>query len=350
MPRTHHLKLKPLDQQVLLITGATSGIGLATAREAARRGAAVMLVARDEDTLRRTAETIRETGGQADFAVADVGDLDDVRRAAARAIERFGRIDSWVNNAGVAIYAKLADTPIAEHEQLFRTNYFGAVHGALTALEHMRETGGAIITVASIASDIPSPIMGAYAASKHAIKGFIHSLRIEVTADKLPVAITLLKPSGIDTPIAEHAANHVDGEALIPVPVYDPSVVAAAILDAAERPRRDVTVGGGGKLQTLLGEHFPQALDHLGRWFEPMLVDKDKARTGSSNLDRPVGNGKVRSSEQSGRTFSLFTTAARHPASMVIGIAAASSILLTGALRRRRQDPSDRRREARSRR
>lgn len=331
----HTLRLKTLDKQVILITGATSGIGLETARKAASRGAMVMLVSRDEAVLRETVEGLRTAGGRADFAVADVGDLDDVRRAAAQAVARFGRIDTWVNNAGVAIYAKLAETPIAEHERLFRTNYFGAVHGALTALDHMREGGGAIITVASIAADIPSPIMGAYAASKHAIKGFVHSLRIEVVADRLPVAITLIKPSGIDTPIAQHAANHVEGEALIPVPVYDPSIVAAAILDAAEHSRRDVTVGGGGRLQTLLSEHFPQVLDHLGRWFEPMLVDRNKPKTGSSNLDGPVGNGQVRSPEQSGRKFSLFTSASRHPVPVAVGATAA--IFLFAALGRARK-------------
>jgi short-subunit dehydrogenase len=337
MSRASPIVLKPLGQQVLIITGATSGIGLTTVREAAARGAAVLLVARDEAILRETVDAIRETGGRAEYVVADVGNLDDVRRAAAAAIDHFGRIDTWVNNAGVAIYAKLVDTPIAEHQRLFQTNYFGAVHGALTALEHMRRAGGAIITVASIAADIPSPIMGAYAASKHAIKGFIHSLRIEIVADRLPVAITLIKPSGIDTPIAQHAANHVEGEAMIPVPVYDPSVVAAAILDAAEHPRRDVTVGGGGKLQTLLVEHFPQALDLFGRWFETMLVNGDKPRTIADNLEEPVANGLERSPEQGGRYFSLFTTAARHPLPVFVGLAALSTVFMAGAARRARR-------------
>jgi hypothetical protein len=224
-----------------------------------------------------------------------------------------------------------------EHERLFRTNYFGAVHGALTAVEHLRHGGGALITVASIAADIPSPIMGAYAASKHAIKGFIHSLRIEILADRIPISVTLIKPSGIDTPIAQHAANHTEGEALVPFPVYDPSLVAAAILDAAVYPRRDVTVGGGGKLQTLLVEHFPKVLDRCGRWLEPMLFDRHKPKTVSDNLKTPHDEGHERSSEQGGRRFSLFTAAARHRAPVALVLGAAMILLFAGKEHRARR-------------
>lgn len=292
-----------------------------------------MLVARDRDVLRKVVDEIKRAGGRADYAIADVGNLGEVQAAAAKAVSNFGRVDTWVNDAGVAIYSKLVDTPMDEHERLFRTNYFGAVHGALTSIEHMRENGGALVTVGSIAGDIPSPIMGAYAASKHAIKGFIHSLRIEVIADRLPISVTLIKPSGIDTPIAQHAANHVAGEALIPIPVYDPSLVADAILDAAERPRRDVTVGGGGKLQTLLVEHFPAALDHLGRWLEPMLFDRSKPKTTTDNLVMPQDEGMERSPAQGGRKFSLFTSAVRYPKSTALAAGVVATLLAIGSKR-----------------
>jgi NADP-dependent 3-hydroxy acid dehydrogenase YdfG len=130
------ITLKPLVEQVILLTGASSGIGLVTAKLAASRGAKVMLVARSEDALADAVREIEAAGGQAAYAVADVGDAGQVRAAAAAAVARFGRIDTWVNNAGVAIYAKLAETPLDEHERMFRTNYFGVVNGATAALSH----------------------------------------------------------------------------------------------------------------------------------------------------------------------------------------------------------------------
>lgn len=144
---------------MFVATGASSGIGLVTAKLAASRDAKVMLVARNEASLRQAVEAIAVTGGEAAYAVADVSDMDAVGAAAAAAIERFGRIDTWPNVAGTAIYGRLVDTPLEEHAQLFRTNYFGTVHAALVAHEHLRAAGGAFIAVGSIAADLPSPIL-----------------------------------------------------------------------------------------------------------------------------------------------------------------------------------------------
>ncbi len=331
------IPLKPLADQILVITGASSGIGLVTAKMAAARGARVMLVARNEASLAEAVAAIAADGGEAAFAVADVGDIAAVRAAAAAAVARFGRIDCWVNNAGTAIYGKLVDTPLDEHERLFRTNYFGAVHGALTAIDHMRATGGAIITVGSIASDLPSPILSAYSASKHAVKGFVDALRMELIADRVPIAITLVKPSGIDTPIAQHAANHVEGEALIPPLVYDPALVAEAILDAAQHVRRDVTVGGAGRLQVLFGTHFPALMDRLAGLAIPAMSDRTRPKTATSTIFAPRQPGQERSGVQAGRRTSLYTAAERHPVAMraaaLIGLAAAAGIIVAGRKR-----------------
>lgn len=331
------LRLKPLADQVVLITGASSGIGLVTAKLAALRGAKVMLVARNAESLRAAVAEITARGGDAGYAVADVGDMAAVRAAAAAAIAKFGRIDTWVNNAGTAIYGKLVETPLDEHEQLFRTNYFGTVHGALTAFEHLRERGGAIVTVGSIASDLPTPILSAYSASKHAVKGFVDALRMEFKADAVPIAVTLIKPAGIDTPIAQHAANHVDGEALIPPPIYDPSLVAKAILDAAQHVRRDITVGGAGRLQVLVGTHFPALLDRLSGLLEKPLSNPAEAKTKISSIFAPNQPGQERSGRQSGLKTSVYTAAQRHPAAMGI----ATTVVLAGIaalLLRRKQE------------
>ena len=330
------LALKPIVSQVMLVTGASSGIGLVTAKLAASRGAKVMLVARNEVSLREAVDAIVAAGGDAAYAVADVGDINAVRGAADATVARWGRIDTWANVAGTAIYARLVDTPLDEHERLFRTNYFGTVHAALVAYEHLRAGGGAFIAVGSIASDLPSPILSAYAASKHAVKGFVDGLRMEFTADRVPIAVTLIKPSGIDTPIAQHAANHVDGEALIPAPVYDPTLVAEAILQAAQHVRREITVGGAGALQTVLGVRFPALLDRMSRLLIGTMIDPKQAKTETTSIFEPAQRGQERSGRQSGRQMSLFTATELHPiaaASAVAGIAALGALAVANRRR-----------------
>jgi short-subunit dehydrogenase len=333
------IRLKPLREQVIVITGASSGIGLVTARRAAEAGAKVLLVARGEPALREAVDGILAAGGEADHAPADVGSIDELRAAAAKAVSRWGRIDTWVNDAGVVIYGKLAETPLPEHERLFRTNYFGTVNGSLVALEHLRAGGGAIVTVGSIASQIAVPGQGAYSASKHAVLGFTDALRRELIAEGAPVSITLIKPSGIDTPILQHAANHVDGEAALPPPVYDPELVAEAILDAAEHPRRDVTVGGGGRAQVLFAEHFPGIVDRLSGLAMPFLSNRSRRKTPGDSLFSAGTGGRERSGIQSARRTSLYTAAGRHSGTTALVLAVGAFGLLGALAGRRRTRP-----------
>ena len=328
------VKLLPLSEQVIVITGASSGIGLVTARRAAAAGAQVLLVARSEEALGDAVRGINNEGGRADYCVADVGDGAQVEAAAAKAIERFGRIDTWVNDAGVAIYAKLVDTPEDEHRRLFETNYWGCVHGCLTAVRHLRDRGGAIVTVGSVASDMPSPIMSAYAASKHAAKAFVEALRIELGGEGLPISITLVKPSGIDTPIGQHAANHVGGEAQIPPPVYAPELVADAILDAAVRPRREITIGGAGRAQVLFSQHFKGLFEKLAPASAAAMTDDGKEQPPTNLFKGGVDAGRERSGEHTPKAWSLYTSAAKRPAltAAVIGgtLAGAAALLFAG--------------------
>jgi NAD(P)-dependent dehydrogenase (short-subunit alcohol dehydrogenase family) len=255
------IKLKRLEDQVMVVTGGTSGIGLATARRAAARGARVVLCSRNEPELRETVSAIEERGGTARSVVADVANQEDVERLAATAIEEFGTIDTWVNNAGVSFYGKLMEVAIEDMRRLFEVNFWGTVYGARAAVARLRGSGGALINIGSVVSDRAIPLQGAYSASKHAVKGFTDALRMELEKEGAPISVTLIKPSTIDTPYFQHAKNYMAVEPKPPAPVYAPEVVANAILRAAEHPVRDITIGGGGRLISALGTALPRLTD-----------------------------------------------------------------------------------------
>jgi short-subunit dehydrogenase len=267
------IALQQLDRQVIVITGATSGIGLATAKNAAARGASLVLVARGADVLDAVAATIAADGRAVLCVPADVADRAQVDQVAAAAIARFGRIDTWVNNAGCTIYGRLDEVSEADSRRLFETNFWGMVNGSLAALPHLRRQGGALINVGSEASEVPIPMQGMYTASKHAVKGFTDTLRVEVEqVDGAPVSITLIEPTSVDTPLPQHARNYMDREPTLPSPKLDPHQVADAILDAATTPRRDVKVGTIATLDVAVQKTLPA----LGDRVAPLQVPRQQ--------------------------------------------------------------------------
>ena len=272
------VKLKRMNEQVLVVTGASSGIGLATARMAARMGGRVVLTSRDPVDLEQAVERIRADGGEATYVTGDVADLEAMKRVAATAVREFGTIDTWVNNAGVSIYGPLAEVGLMDARRLFETNYWGVVHGTLAALPHLRARGGALINVGSILSDTGYPMQGHYVASKHAVKGFTDSLRLEPEKEGAPISVTLIQPAAIDTPYPEHAKSYLGVEPKHQPPVYAPEVVARAILRSAEHPERNVLVGGGAKVFNALER------------YKPRLGDRFKEATSfeAQHSDRPV--------------------------------------------------------------
>lgn len=256
--------LRPLNEQVIVITGASSGIGLATAIAAADRGARVVLAARSIQTLNELAERINANGGEAIAVECDVSDRRQVEHVAVEALRRFGRIDTWVNDAGAAIYGRLDEVSDSDSRRLFDINFWGVVNGSLAAIPHLRAQGGALINVGSEVSEAAVPLLGMYTASKHAVKGFTDSLRIEIEdVDKAQISVTLIQPTAVDTPFPQHARNYQDREAKLPTPQIEPQQVANAILKAAESPARSVKVGAMSVLNTTVAKVVPGLGDKM---------------------------------------------------------------------------------------
>jgi short-subunit dehydrogenase len=329
--------LKPLREQTIVITGASSGIGLATALMAADAGANVVLVARNGGALEQIVADIKQKGGRADYVTADVGKRDEVKNVVDTVVERHGGFDTWVNNAGVGIYASLEETSDEDHERIFQTNYWGVVYGSLEALKHMKSRGGALITTGSISSDMPAPILSAYTASKHAVKGFVNSLRLELMHEKAPVSVTLIKPSGIHTPFGDHAKNYMEKASRVPPPVYHPKLVADAILHAAEHPTREIMVGGSGLMQTTLAHHLPNVADRLFSWiFYKTAIDPTQEKKNEAALHEPGDGGRLLGDQEGYlRETSIYTEAQKRPG-VALAAGAGMALIAAGLLRGRR--------------
>lgn len=306
--------LKPLNQQTIVLTGASSGIGLCTARLAAEQGARLVLAARSDDALRQLCDEITQGGGQAVYVVADVSHPDDVRAIARRAQETFGGFDTWINDAGVSIYGKLEQVPLEDMRQLFETNVWGLIYGSLEAARHLKQKGGAIINVGSILSDSTAILQTIYSASKHAVKGFTDGLRMELALDEAPVVVTLVKPAAIDTPYTVHAKNYLEREAKHAPPAYAPEIVARAILHCCENPEREVTVGGGGRLVISLRHWAPALFDKFMETVFAKQQQADYAPSRANGLDGPAGSLEERGNYPGHtRETSYYTAATLHP-------------------------------------
>ena len=327
-------KQKPLDQQVIVITGASSGIGRATAEMAAEKGARVVLGARSEDALQKIVDGINEKGGKASYVVMDVSKEEDVKRLSDKAAEEHGSYDTWVNNAGVSIYGLLEEVTTEDSRQLFDTNFWGTVYGSLEAAKHFRtrEEGlGTIVNVGSTLSDRAIPIQGMYSASKHAVKGFTDALRMELEREDAPVWVSLIKPAALDTNYAEHAKNYMDKKAALPAPVYHPNLAAEAILHCATHKQRDMFVGGaGGKGISAFGQNAPRLAD---KYMEAVIFDQQKgnapAQHDRDGLYSASGGGAVRGYNRGGvRQTSFYTQAQTRPrtsgtvAGLLVGVGA----------------------------
>jgi NAD(P)-dependent dehydrogenase (short-subunit alcohol dehydrogenase family) len=289
---------RPLNEQVVVVTGASSGIGRETARHFGRAGAQVVLAARNEQALLEAAIEIELAGGKALAVPTDVSDAEQVRHLARTAVEKYGRIDTWVNNAGISVYATADETTEEEAQRVMQVNFFGIVNGVNAVLPYMKaQGGGTIINVGSVESKRALPLQAVYAASKHAVRGYTDALRMEQMHARTGVKVTLIMPSGINTPLFDHARSKTGLKPRPVPPVYEPDLVARSIVSAAASPQRDITVGGGGFMLGLMNKISPGLLDRImttGGMFFRMQLTKQPASERDNMFHFLPGSGRVR--------------------------------------------------------
>lgn len=281
------MKLKPIEEQVVVVVGANSGIGRAASLLLAEKGASVVVAGRSQEEIDRLSEEIRLNGGQATPMTVDVTDFNQMIELAGRAAALYGRIDTWVHSAAVMMYATFEDTTPEEFKRILDVNLLGQIYGAKAALPHLRRAGGgALIHLTSVEATRSLPLQSAYAASKHGMVGFIDALRLELKKDGIPISVTNIKPAGINTPLYEKALTKI-GTVPRPVPpVYEPELVAQAILYAAQNPVRDMTVGTAGKLLGVTQRISPRLADGVLQKiaYKGMHTDRPKSASAPNNL------------------------------------------------------------------
>lgn len=263
--------------EVVVVTGASSGVGRAVARAYGARGARVALLSRNAEALAACAGEIRAAGGEALVCPTDVADADAVERAAMLVEERWGRIDIWVNVAMVTVFAPVKEITPAEFKRVTDVTYLGYVHGTLTALRRMLPRDrGTIVQVGSALAYRSIPLQSAYCAAKAAIRGFTDSLRCELLHDGSAVRVTHVHLPAVNTPQSERQRNKMPKRQQPVPPLFRPEVVAEAILWAGDHAPREMLVGGPTLAATLAQKVAPALLDHhlAHSGWEPQFVDE----------------------------------------------------------------------------
>jgi NAD(P)-dependent dehydrogenase (short-subunit alcohol dehydrogenase family) len=289
-------RLRPVHEQVVVLLGASSGIGRGAALRFAERGAPVVVSARSSSGLESLVAEITDRGGRAEAVVCDVSKAEQVQAVADAALAAYGRIDTWVNLAGVALFAPFEHTTAEEFKRVVEVNLLGQVHGAMVALPHLRRDGGSLICVSSMGAKRGIPLQTAYCASKHGIDGFVESLRTELQHDRSPVSLTNIMPATINTPLFDNARTKLGVKPTAPPPVYQPDLVVDAILHAAEHPVRDLVVGGAARAVILTESLAPRLLDAVLSTVGYRLhyTEELKPEGAPDNLDEPLpGNDSV---------------------------------------------------------
>lgn len=286
---------RSLQEKVIVITGASSGFGKGAARSLARAGASVVLAARRGNLLEDLARECEAMGARTRAVTTDVSRREDVEKLAQEAVSAFGRIDVWINDAGVGALGRFEDIPLDVHEQTIKTDLLGTLYGSYFAYrQFLRQGGGTLINIASELGKTTVPYYTSYAAAKHGVVGLSDSLRQEVKQNKLAgVHICTILPTAHDTPFFDHAANYTGHEVAPPKPLHDPSNVVAAIVDVARDPQDERVVGGDGILKVAMANLVPGMTEKA----EAKAMHKtqmEKAPPGPDSpgaVQRPVARG-----------------------------------------------------------
>jgi NAD(P)-dependent dehydrogenase (short-subunit alcohol dehydrogenase family) len=345
--------LKSLDQQTIVVTGASSGIGLVTARMAAKAGAAVVAVARNGDALRDLVGEIVRTGGRATFVECDVGREADIQRVVEAAENEFGGFDTWVNNAGISIFGRLWEVPMEDWHRMFDTVYWGTVYGSLAATRHFRDKDkpGAIVNIGSFFGDKAPAIQSSYSSAKFALHGFTGSLRQEIEQEGWPISVSLIHPGRIDTPYNEHAGNYMPMQPVHRGMIYPPEAVAEAILWCAAHPKRDMFVGAQAKFAAIIGAVAPRLTDRI---MEVIMYTGQQSRTRHANDDHKRAlfhagyGGHERGTHEPHllRSRSYYVKATKRPTLTAAIMLGGGALAAVAALRSTRKDPPEPQRPA----
>jgi len=290
---------KPLREQVLVVTGASSGLGRAIARLAGDRGAKVVVTARNEEALRNCVAEIEDAGSEALAVPADCTDQGEVERVLAQALERFGRLDTYVANAIVTVYAEVERLKPDELRRVWEVNFFGVVYGYWTALPHLRAPRGTFLHVSSALGYRGIPLQAAYCSTKAGLRAFLESARVEEQKANSGVAISLVLPGAINTPQFDRDRQNIGYQPQPVPPIYQPEPLAEATLHCAEHPMRELPISWGAQ-KLLWGQKLsPRAGDWMLRrmgWKsqhtgEPKAVDAPDNLFGTLSGD-PGAHGR----------------------------------------------------------
>src|SRR5215204_761088 len=259
------MQLKPIEEQVVVLMGASSGIGRETALRFARRGAKVVVSARGEEGLDSLVKEIQAEGGEAISVPADTSEYERVKAVADRAVEEYGRLDTWVHLAAAGLFATFEQTTPEEFERVIDVNLMGQVYGAMAALPRIKREGrGALVHISSVVGKRSAPLQSAYSASKHGVEGFLESLRVELLQEGWnSIGATNVMPAAINTPFFTKARTKLGVKPKGFPPIYQPGVVVDAILYSAEKAPREIVAGGGGKGMLLTQRLSSRLMDAL---------------------------------------------------------------------------------------